>query len=117
MASANTNAITFISELQSFAAQLKLLLVTASDIQDRQTINNYTANFAAMQTYTLNADGTQGNTDVIPVATHPIVDVHVSSSELSGALGYGVNDFVSFMTGSGPVSQSDRRSAIGALLP
>ena len=83
----------------------------------QQANNDYVTTWNNQPTYALNTDGSQGATDASPNTSHPIVGKDVAAADLSAFIGYGLNDFITFVEGTGAVTQADRRPALNKLLP
>lgn len=112
----NANALTFLADTVSFAAQLRSLYDFARSIRDRQAAHNYAANLQAMPTYAVAADGSQGVADATPVQGHPIAGQNATFFALDQGRINLVVDLVSLVEGAA-VATLDRRPTINALLP
>jgi hypothetical protein len=112
----NSNALTFAQNTINLAAALMAHLAQAQAMQEQQSVKGYLTNINAMQTYALNADGSQGATDGSPVEGNPIVNLNVTPYALGVGYSAVVTDLVNFLTGAASVAQTDRRPAMQALL-
>lgn len=111
------NAFSALNDYAALAAQIQSVLSTIAVLKQREATHAYSAIYVATATYALNSDGTPGSQDVSPVSGHPMVGQAVAATDVSGFVGYVVNDLYNFLTGvSGPTT-ADRRPAINGMLP
>lgn len=110
------DTVAYAQALGALAAQIQAVYEQALVLQSQQTVHDYVTKFNNTPTYALNADGSAGATDGSPNTANPMVGINVSANAVSAFVGYGLNDFVTWFTGSGATAQADRRSATGGLL-
>lgn len=111
------NKNTYATGLGTLAGTLKSALQQAQDLQQSQTDNDYVSKLNASATYALNADGSAGTADGSPNTANPIAGLNISAVNYSAFIAYGLNDLITFLTGTGSVATADRRTIFGKLLP
>jgi hypothetical protein len=111
------NAFSAINDYAALAAQINSILSTIAVLKQREATHAYSVVYNATATYTLNADGTPGSQDGSPTSGHPMVGQYVSATDVSGFVGYIVNDLYNFLTGVAGPTTADRRPAITGMLP
>jgi hypothetical protein len=79
----NDEALQAAATLVSYAQQLIQLYNAATAYIAHSNQRAYATTFAALPTYTAQSDGTQGTDDGTPVASHPIKNVNLSSTDLA----------------------------------
>lgn len=116
-ANLNDNARKALIAYSNLASQISNILVTLADLKQREANHAYSTIYQNISTYTVNADGTIGATDTDPNHDHPMTGSYVTSNQVSGFVGYVVNDLYNFLTGVSGPAVADRRPAIYGILP
>lgn len=111
------NAFSALQDYANLAAQLNSILSILASMKQREATHAYSTQYANTATYTVNADGTPGSQDGTPNSAHPMVGTYLTSNEVSGFVGYVVNDLYNFLTGVSGPTVADRRPAIYGMLP
>lgn len=115
MAASQSEALAAIGDLKAIVQQFNNLHHACAQFAERQAVKDYVSAWNNQPTYAYASDGSQGAADGTPNTSHPLVGYDFTAGDLSTAVGYLINDFMSFVE-NGAVNTADRRPAIIAVL-
>lgn len=111
------NAFLALNDYAALAQQVSNILMTVTDLKQRESTHAYSTIYNNTSTYALNLDGTPGATDSNPVPSHPMSGTYLAANDVNGFVGYVVNDLYNFLMGISGPTVADRRPAIKGMLP
>jgi hypothetical protein len=79
-------AVAAANELVGLGNQIRNLNVLLVSITNRASLRAYQTAWNALDTYSYNANGSQGATDGTPTSGHPIVGANIAASDLATIL-------------------------------
>jgi hypothetical protein len=86
MLNKNAEGIATAKELLDICTSIKNLDAAIKNLTARASQRGYQTEWNALDTYAVNANGTQGATDGTPTSGHPIVGVDIAAGDLATLL-------------------------------